>query len=276
MKKNVLIAILIAFPLSIALNSCVKEEKVTLNLPENLQTLLVVDGKIEAGKAPCVLLTKGVPITKNLSLDDLAALSDVFISNATVSVNDGTTDYTLTLQAVPEYPYICYTTNNLIGQVGKTYTLSIAYDAKTYSASTSIMPLPTIQSLTYSANPIIDSFYNVILRFDDPASQDNYYLSNKKTNNDKENNQEYLKDEYFNGNIYNYYYTSRARQQDTIEVSFSQIPKDAYDFLRLNERNGAGSGLFNNVAQVKGNIQGTNTWGLWYGYQKYTNTIIIP
>lgn len=157
---------LIFFCTLILLASCTKEVKIDL---PGYEELLVIDGSIETGQPPIVLLSK----TKNIyAPTDLNAFLDGFVSGATVTVSDGTTTVVLNeicsddlppgseeiaaeLFGVPaeelaNYHLCAYTTFNqaIWGQVGKIYALTVIYAGKTYTSSTQILQ-PTALNSTY-------------------------------------------------------------------------------------------------------------------------------
>lgn len=100
-------------------------------------TQLVVEGWIEDGNFPIVLLTKSfAPNKDNLSENDLLKY---LIRWAKVTVSDGDESVVLTGKFDSRYfpPYI-YTTTHLRGQAGKTYTLTVDYGEFQASAITTI------------------------------------------------------------------------------------------------------------------------------------------
>lgn len=145
----------------IAIFSCTKEVKIDI---PGYKEELVIDGRIETGQPPIVLLSK----TKNIYAEtSLEAFLDGFVSGATVTVSDGTTTVQLDeicsdnlppgteeiaaelfgvpVEELENYHLCAYTTFNtaIWGQVGKTYQLTVTYEEKTYTASTEILqPIP--------------------------------------------------------------------------------------------------------------------------------------
>jgi Domain of unknown function (DUF4249) len=130
---------------SIFLISC--EKDINFNL-KNADDVLVVDAQIENGQAPVVFLSKSLDFFSTISPDMLA---NSFVRNAEVTLTNGVITHRL-----KEYPiplgngYIAYVysnddvniATNIFGQFGKTYTLNIKAEGKTYSSTTTI-PLLT-------------------------------------------------------------------------------------------------------------------------------------
>jgi len=151
--------LLLFFILLFTMASCTKE--VEIDIP-GYQDLLVIDGSIETGQPPIVLISRTNDI---YSATNLQAYLDGFISGATVTVSDGTTSIVLDELCTDNLPagteeiaaaifgipaaelvnlHLCaYTTFNpaMFGQVGKTYYLTVTYEGKSYTSITQIVPL---------------------------------------------------------------------------------------------------------------------------------------
>ena len=84
MRKIILIALA-----ALAFISCEKE--VEVDLPET-EAKLVVEGVIEQGQPPIVLLTKS---QSYFAPTDLGSIANIFVKDAVITVNDGTTTVTL-------------------------------------------------------------------------------------------------------------------------------------------------------------------------------------
>ena len=141
---------------ALTLISCEKE--VQVDLPET-DAKLVVEGTIEQGQPPIVILTRTQSF---FAPTDLNSIANIFVTGAQITVNDGTT--TVTLQEIdfagltPELlaqvaqlvgidPILLESisvyslppgNNSMIGEVGRTYTLNVSGDGKSCSAVTKI------------------------------------------------------------------------------------------------------------------------------------------
>lgn len=151
MRKIILLALA-----ALAFISCEKE--VDVDLPET-DPKLVVEGVIENGQRPLVILTK----TQNyFASTDINSIASIFVRDAVITVSDGINTWTLVQLcsgAIPDSLLdeaseltgidpallddadVCiYTTANPAdtGVVGRTYTLNVFGDGKSCSAITKI------------------------------------------------------------------------------------------------------------------------------------------
>lgn len=130
--------------MAVLLTSCEKE--VHINLASS-SPQVVVQGAIETGSAPYVLLNSTIGFFSKV---DLATYQNSFIHDAEVSVSDGLRSVQLkeySFDTGGSFKFYVYTLNlsdpadTMIGQNGKTYTLTIKYNGQTYTGSTKI-PYP--------------------------------------------------------------------------------------------------------------------------------------
>ena len=140
-------------------------------LPE-YSPVLVVDGWIENGRPPIVIVTSSVPVsTEHRTLESLA---DNMIRWATVSIHDGEREVFLTGKMNTDYypPYV-YTTSMMSGEVGKTYTLKVKYGGMEVEAETKI---PEPVGLSYiRAEKARKNAYVLLAGFEDNESTKDYY-----------------------------------------------------------------------------------------------------
>lgn len=140
------------------LTSCTKE--VEIDIP-GYEEQIVIDGRIETGQPPFVLLSTSKEV---YAPTDVNAFLNGFISGATVTVSDGTNTIQLTevcsgnlppgtealaaqVLGIPEEDLqnfnICAYVGldpSIWGQVGNTYTLTVEHDGQTYNAQTTLLP----------------------------------------------------------------------------------------------------------------------------------------
>ena len=107
-----------AVMLLLCLSGCAEVE-----LPQSAPQI-VVEGWIEDGYHPIVMLTTTVPIGE--SVTDLNELKKFVINWGKVTISDGENSVVLTGRRDDDYfpPYI-YTTSSMTGQAGKTYTITV-------------------------------------------------------------------------------------------------------------------------------------------------------
>lgn len=152
--------------LAIGLLGCTKE--VEIDIPGYEETI-VIDGRIETGQPPIVLLSSSKEVYAPTDLD---AFLNGYISGATVTVSNGavsvvldeicsdnlppgTEELAANMLGIPvdqlqNYNICAYTTLNsaIWGEIGKEYTLTVDYNGKSYSGKTSIM-IPTPLTNTF-------------------------------------------------------------------------------------------------------------------------------
>jgi len=209
------------------LHSCTKE--VQIDIP-GYEAQVVVDGRIETGGFPIVLLSRSQDLYSPALLSAYVAS---FISDATVSVSDGSTTITLDYVAVSSLPiesqktvaeilraelsdvqavplFVYSTTNSaMLGMVGKTYTLTIVDQGKTLSGSTTLAPPVALDTLSWIPESA-DSIYGYCrAKLTDPAGQNNAYKWEMKVITDtgtgpkdnifRSSSSPYFSDQFFDG-----------------------------------------------------------------------------
>jgi len=252
--------------------SCEKTE-----FPE-APSILVIEGYIDDGGFPIVMVTTTVPIsTESQNVENL---SEHLLRWATVSISDGENKVFLTGRIDNSYfpPYI-YTTSRMRGQSGKTYTLNVEYGDYNATASTTIPPCPTIDSIKVEPTAI-DSLCKVSLCFTDNSEEKNYYkIFTKKGIHSKQwlsSNFGLINDEILHG--YTEYavnqgsiitdtttYTPFFNYSDTLSIKFATIDNVAYNYWYdyENYANLSENPLFPVINNLSTNISGGI--GCWYG-----------
>lgn len=183
-------------PFLFLLAACEKE--ITVELPRT-DPRIVVEGTIETGAPPIILLSR----TQNFfDPTNVAAIAATFVSEATVTVFDGTNTHTLDRicsDIIPEdqleevaalvgldpdllrQANICAwtkTDNSLLGEEGRTYTLNVLADGNELSATTTIPNAVTLDSLWFrlaEQNPGDDSLGFMWATLSDPDTIGNAY-----------------------------------------------------------------------------------------------------
>lgn len=148
------------------LSSC--EKDIDVKIPES-ENKLVVEGWIEQGLPPFVILTKSASYFEK---SDLTAFQNSFVHGAIITVSDGTTSVELTefcsqnysdaelmiiagaigisFETLKSVNYCLYSTfSGFQGAVGKNYSLKIVNDGKTYTSSTQIPNLVPLDSVWF-------------------------------------------------------------------------------------------------------------------------------
>ena len=101
------------------------EREIDIELP-NSEDLLVVEGSIETGEYPKVLITRNRGFFNEFPTDLNTFLTEFVVQDAIVTISDGTTSEILQFTIDPlNYPFVYYTGLTIKGEVGKSYTKAI-------------------------------------------------------------------------------------------------------------------------------------------------------
>lgn len=285
---NIAYLILLYFSLILLASSC--EKNIQVEIPE-YEEKIVVEGWIEPNEVAYVMLTKNSAF---FSTVDSAALTNMLISDAIVTVSNGTKSEQLTLTFDPNYaPPILYKGSTLKGEVGKTYTLKIEVNGKILTSSTTIPKPISLDSVWFKVEPDKDSLGYIWGSFSDPANEINFYrLSTKRIGKDKR----FIpimgavyEDKFFNGQSFIFSinrglesYTSEATDPefmyfkigDTVIVKTTAIDYNTFAFWRSAEMEMFSSGNpFATPTYIPTNIEG-GALGVWGGYGVSYDTII--
>ncbi len=251
----------------IVVNSCTKE--VQIDIP-GFEEKIVIDGRIETGQPPIVLISISKEIYEPTDLD---AFLSGFISDATVVISDGTNSVQLdvicsdnlppgteelaaSMLGIPAdqlstYNICAYTTLNtdLWGQVGKTYTLTVSYQGETYTAST-LIPTPTPLNKTFwKPEPNLTNYgFSWAELSDPPGSFDSYFWEVKRLNGPdsdasfKPTYSPATDDEFFDGLTFEFWYENTYGHElpdsvrwmyalgDTVVIKVSKMDRYVYEF----------------------------------------------
>lgn len=135
---------------------------------------LVVEGWIDAGGFPIVMVTTSVPTsTEYQSIDEQKSH---LVRHGRVTVSDGENSVILTGMDNKKYfpPYI-YTTADMRGVAGKSYTLTVQHAGMTATATTTIPAAVPLDSLWCVKSKDDEGKYNIKARFSDPEDSEDYY-----------------------------------------------------------------------------------------------------
>ena len=163
--------------------SCWNFSSCTAVLPPPKDQEIVVEGWIEQGRYPVIILTGTVPVTTEKQ--DLEDLKKYVIRWAKVSISDGEQEYVLYGKNDKHYfPPFIYTTQDFTGEVGKTYRLKVEYSGKTATAQTTIPAPGRLENIT--ARKADDKGnWNIFADIVDcPETKDNYKLFIRKEKKD--------------------------------------------------------------------------------------------
>ncbi len=266
----------IGFGILVILGSCIEPDFVV----DDYQSQIVVDGWIEQGKFPQVLLTLSAPYFSEI---DSVSLRNYSLTRAKVTISDGEITEVLTLKPNDAYfpPYM-YVGTSLKGAIGKSYTLTVEYAGITAVATTTIPEPVKIDSLWFARDEGKDSMGFIWIQFTDKPQQKNYYRTlTQIKNSDSKYIPNYFpnwNDDYFDGQKVkislfrgNKASTDKTDQiyylvGDTISLKFTAIDKASYDFWSSFQKEivNTGNPFASTNARVKSNI--INGLGIWCGY----------
>lgn len=252
---------------------------------------IVVEGWIEDGEAPVVILSQLLPIGVVL---DSFYLWNVPIRWANVTVNDGQQDYVLTGRPDKRY-FVGYTysTNELKGEVGKEYTLRVSYEGRMLTSSTRIPAPVALSDLRVRPHSSIDSLCQISASILDPANEHNYYLIRVRQGNDVFCpamggifEDALLTTPQTRIPIYKPVKISNIKSKpnktpfftrsESVEVRLCNIQLSAFQFwVRfMNVAINASNPIYPSVQNLQGNIQGG--LGIWYGAGINTAYLNVP
>jgi len=285
----------------LAFSSCEKEVNLKLK-PGDAK--VVVEGSIEVGLPPIVLLTKTIDFFSKI---DQNTLKDAFLHDAVITVSNAMQtitlkEYQIEYSGIPYYFYSIDSTSaqafNFKGQFGQTYKLKIEYEGRIYESTTTIpfcKPLDSLWALPPLPSEMPEDYPNSMLLYAQYTDPDT--LGNRVRYFTKKNSEAFLPPSFstyddaivngttvqigitaglnradtFDRNTYGYFYKG-----DTVVVKWSSIDKDVFDFWRTLEFSALSTGNpFSSPIEVSTNISG-GALGVWAGYGNTYDTLIIP
>ncbi|WP_018615657.1 DUF4249 domain-containing protein [Segetibacter koreensis] len=269
--------------------------------PESQKPLLVVDGTIENGQRPFILLSNSLNYFSKIDPKILVAS---IVTNAKVTLSNGVTTTTLkeyhqSIGGLYELTYYSSDTSasssSIIGETGKTYKLQIEYNDNQYTSVTTIPRVTkTLDSIWWKPAPHNSDTTKVVLmgKFTDPKGYGNYLRYFTKVNNNP-----YLPgaisvfdDQLTDGTTYDFQIDRGINRNDppkqdeygffkkgdTVTVKFANIDKATFDFWRTLEFAYQSVGNpFSSPVKVLGNVS-NEALGAFCGYGVQYKTLVIP
>ncbi len=257
---------------------------------------IIVEGWIEEGQFPIVMLTRSLPVRLKDQEVDLNRIGDFVVLWAKVTVSNGSDSVLLTGKVDKGYmPSFIYTTSDpgFKGEAGRTYTLKVEADGKTLTSSTTIPLYP----------PVVDSVVCSSLSTD-TGSAVTVYVSNIP------DRKEYYKVFFRQGSDWKQFTSahlgivddvladsaiaipvfksvkddnkedqSRYFPNDTlVSIKVSAIGKECYDFWFSYSNNSSLGSLSNllfgsTLRDIPTNITGGR--GYWFGYNSFVHTFHV-
>lgn len=269
-------------------------------VPELSSPKLVVDAEIENNRPPFILLSRSLNFFSTI---DSTELANSFIHNAIVSIKEGNTIYPMKEFEVRgnNGSRVFYYSNDplhpqqLIGQLGKTYQLSVTVDGKEYISTTDIPLLTkTMDSIWWKKAPNNEDTTKVVLmaRVKDPPGLGNYIRYFTSVNNQPflPGGNSVFDDNIIDGKTYEIQVDKGVNRNeeikfedygffkrgDTAVIKLCNISKPTFDFWRTWEFNFQSVGNpFSAPGKVIGNIN-NGALGAFCGYAAQYRSLIIP
>ena len=289
-------------------SSC--EKDITIDLPDSADKI-VVEGHIEPGQPTYVILTKNISFFTTTGISDL---NNIFVKGAVVKVSDGTQTVLLDEFCLNDLPpglkeqvleflgisesqaqntNICaYVSLSLMGEVGKSYTLTVETAEHSLSAVTSIPSPVLLDSLWTIPDPeFADSLVALWMQIKEPDTLGNYYRYFTKANDEPFYPGYFgsvFDDQFANGSILRLFVDkgySRSedidfdtyglfRKGDTIIMKLASIDRPHFRFWSTIEDQILSGGPFSTPTYIQSNVKGG--LGIWGGYGSDQDTIIVP
>jgi hypothetical protein len=135
---------------------------------------LIVEGWIEDGGFPVVMLTRSFPVSTEYQSTD--ALEDYMLRWAKVTLSNGTDSVVLTGKYDEGYfPPFVYTTSYMKGEAGRQYMLTVDYRDYHATATTTIPSVPRDCVFKVERCSDNDTLCRLKATFSDNLSEKNYY-----------------------------------------------------------------------------------------------------
>ena len=294
--------------LSSFLNACSKEVKIDM---PGFEEQFVIDGSIETGSPAIIFLSN----TRDIyAPTDINSYLSGFISGATVIVSNGTITDTLIEICTDNLPagfesiaeeffglpidqlvnlHLCaYVSTGLVGEVGKTYTLKVINNDKTYTSSTKIENPSALDNLYWKEQINLPGYGFSWAKITDSPVMGDAYRWEVKNSGDlfySKPFQSFTDDRFFNGLTFEFsvenpmsfrdstiedQYRGYYKLGDTIVVKFSKLGKKEFQFFEKKYNQiYSGGNPFATPTNIPTNIEG-GALGIWAGFSPWYDTLI--
>ncbi len=235
---------------------------------------IVVEGIVENGRFPTVMLSITIPIDMQL---DSAEIASIPITWAKVTVSDGENEEVLTgMRNKEKLLQFEYQALHMRGETGKTYSLKVEYSGRTLTAKTTIPEDPSLEYIKTEKVINSDSLYSFSCKIENPQDSD-YYLFQVKLANDSDVFRPCFLGAYekstINENPIPIYNSIRIEEDYSIYfdanktyiVKLCKIGKTEYTFWKdyFNQILGTANPVYPVTSNLQSNINGG--LGIWYG-----------
>ena len=250
---------------------------------------LVVEGWIEDGGFPVVMLSRSLPV--NNEFVAMSDLSNYILRWAKVTISDGIDSVVLTGKYDAGYfpPYI-YTTSRMKGVAGKNYTLTVEYRNEKVTACTTIPKQPPHCSFIVERCANSDTLFQMTANFVDIPNEKNFYqffvrvgthskqylASYLGSIDDEVVGHDVIKVPIYRGHqLREKDYTPYFSVNDTVSIKFAQVDEMTFHIWDSYTKNlSLSQNMFlSTYSNLPSNIIGG--YGYWCGYGSITNHFMI-
>lgn len=279
MKHSSIIFLIVCLALVALVSGC-NEEKTTL-----AEKRLVVEGWIDSGEFPVVKLTRTMPLGVDHKVD-IDKLSDYMERWAKVTISDGERSEVMVGRYDKNYfPPFVYTSYEMRGEVGKTYTITVETDNGERATAQTTIPEP-MQLRDVCSKPADGGDGYLIYGYTDERKKCKLFVKN------------YWEDKEFQSMSMGLYdsdmytdegkvtvknsltawteeYTPYFKKGDTVIVKVAALDDKSYDFWRSYEDMSMLSRLpmIPMTNNLKSNVHGA--LGYWCGYGVSTYMVVV-
>ena len=270
MVKN-LLKIVSLFIISVAFFSC--EDVVDIDL-STAPAKLVIDASIKWQKG-----TAGNEQTIRLTTTtDFYATTIPTVNGATVFITDGNGIQYDFIETPGSGNYVC---TNFNPEIRQTYTLTVIYDSQVYTATESLIEVPTIDNIEQTENGgFTGDQKEVKFFYQDNGLVDNFYLEEYNSSFTILPEYDVIDDSFFQGNqMFGLYTNEDMKTDDVLQFTLHGISESYYNYMNIllgiAGTNG-GSPFQTPPATVRGNIVNqTNTNNFALGFFRLSETDTI-
>ncbi len=149
--------------------------------------------------------------------------------------------------------YVC---TDFIPELNKVYTLYVETDGQVYTATETMIPVPEINRIEQNEDGgFIGNEMEVVIFFNDPIGEANYYLTSFTTDILPYPDYELTEDELSDGNeIRNDFSEDNFKQGDSVEITLRGISQQFHNYMNLILEATDSSPFSTPPANIKGNI----------------------
>lgn len=275
--------ILYSLCLSLLFISCYEDD-------DEVAMKIVVEGWIESGGTPMVMLTNSIPVT---TYEKTGENAEFVLPWGKVTVSDGTQTVILTGDYDERYfPSYVYTTSKMRGVPGRTYHLTVEYGDYVVTAQTTIPVPDSLEALTVTPCADVDSMYQITAYYEDvPETEDYYLFLTRIFNREKRfypsflgvmddsrlasHNKQVVQPGIHMMTTENHKYRPYFHENDSVQIKFAKIDETTYHIHKAYSEmvSLSSNPIFSSDLSMPTNIEGG--LGFWCGYAVTKYNVVI-